>query len=57
LPPYSPELNEIEPVFKHIKHHDIPIRSHTVIAVRPAIGLRSKLVELLENPIVRLVKD
>ena len=57
MPPYSPELNEIEPVFKHIKHHDIPIRSHTVIAVRPAIGLRSKLVELLENPIVRLVKD
>ena len=29
LPPYSPELNEIEPVFKQIKHHDIPIRSHT----------------------------
>jgi len=29
LPPYSPELNEIEPVFKQVKHHDIPIRSHT----------------------------
>ena len=28
-PPYSPELNEIEPVFKQVKHHDIPIRSHT----------------------------
>jgi transposase len=28
LPPYSPELNAIEPVFKQIKHHDIPIRSH-----------------------------
>jgi len=29
LPPYSPELNRIEPVFKQVKHHDIPIRSHT----------------------------
>jgi putative transposase len=29
LPPYSPELNAIEPLFKQVKHHDIPIRSHT----------------------------
>jgi transposase len=29
LPAYSPELNLIEPVFKQLKHHDIPIRSHT----------------------------
>ncbi len=29
LPPYSPELNRIEPVFKQIKHHDIPVRSYT----------------------------
>lgn len=29
LPSYSPELNRIEPVFKQVKHHDIPIRSHT----------------------------
>jgi transposase len=29
LPPYSPELNEIEPVFKQVKHHEIPQRSHT----------------------------
>jgi putative transposase len=24
-----PELNEIEPVFKQVKHHDIPVRCHT----------------------------
>ena len=24
LPPYSPELNRIEPVFKQVKHHEIP---------------------------------
>ena len=29
LPPYSPELNRIEPVFKQVKHHDMPTRSHT----------------------------
>jgi transposase len=28
LPPYSPELNRIEPVFKQVKHHEIPRRSH-----------------------------
>ena len=28
LPAYSPELNEIEPVFKQVKHHEIPQRSH-----------------------------
>ena len=32
LPPYSPELNRIEPVFKQIKHHDIPVRSYTTKA-------------------------
>ncbi len=29
LPAYSPELNEIEGVFKQVKHHEIPQRSHT----------------------------
>ncbi|MBV8316570.1 MAG: transposase [Planctomycetaceae bacterium] len=29
LPAYSPELNRIEPVFKQIKHHEVPHRSHT----------------------------
>ena len=32
LPPYSPELNEIEPVFKQVKHHDMPVRSFTTKA-------------------------
>jgi putative transposase len=29
LPPYSPELNQIEAVFKQVKHHEIHKRSHT----------------------------
>jgi putative transposase len=28
LPAYSPELNRIEPVFKQVKHHQIPVRSY-----------------------------
>jgi putative transposase len=35
LPPYSPELNRIEPVFRQVKHQEIPQRSH-----RTRIGLR-----------------
>ena len=27
LPAYSPELNRIEPVFKQVKHHEMPVRS------------------------------
>jgi putative transposase len=29
LPAYSPELNRIEPVFKPVKHHEMPTRSFT----------------------------
>jgi transposase len=28
LPPYSPELNRIEAVFKQVKHHEVPTRSY-----------------------------
>jgi transposase len=32
LPPYSPELNLIEPVFRQVKHQEIPRRSFTTRA-------------------------
>ena len=32
LPPYSPELNRIEPLFGAIKHHDLPARSYASLA-------------------------
>jgi transposase len=32
LPAYSPELNRIEPVFKQVKHHDMPTRNFTTRA-------------------------
>ena len=49
LPTYSPELNEIEPVFRHVKYQEIPVRSHTSrAALREAVesgfdGYRPKL--------------
>lgn len=29
LPPYSPDLNQVEPVFRQVKHQEIPQRSFT----------------------------
>jgi hypothetical protein len=49
LPPYSPELNEVEPVFRQVKYQEIPVRSHTTRAgLREAVetgfdGYRRKL--------------
>lgn len=38
LPPYSPELNEVEPVFRQVKYHEIPGRSHTTrLGLREAV--------------------
>jgi putative transposase len=31
LPPYSPDLNEIEPAFRVIKHHELPERRYTSV--------------------------
>ena len=52
LPPYAPELNEIEPVFRQVKYQEMPQRSHTTRAgLRAAVeigfttygqGLKSK---------------
>jgi hypothetical protein len=38
LPPYAPELNEIEPVFRQVKYQGMPRRSHTTrAALRAAV--------------------
>jgi transposase len=51
LPPYSPELNPIEALWKQVKHHDLPERSHpTDLALQAAVetalaGRARKLAE------------
>jgi transposase len=38
LPPYSPEMNRIEPVFRQVKHQEVPVRSHTTrVGLREAV--------------------
>jgi putative transposase len=32
LPPYSPELNDAERLFRHVKHHELPERAYTPFA-------------------------
>ncbi len=36
LPPYSPELNAIEPAFRVIKHEELPERRYTTVAALTA---------------------
>jgi putative transposase len=49
LPPYSPERNEIEPVFRGIKHCDLPERVYTPLAALEAAvdGAYSRFEEKL----------
>lgn len=57
LPPYSPELNEIEAVFKQVKHHEIPRRSYPSKAeLREAVeqGFHSYRLKLRPKPCHRL---
>jgi hypothetical protein len=39
LPPYSPELNRIEEVWRHVKYEELPVRSYrTLAALRTAVS-------------------
>ena len=39
LPPYSPELNRIEELWRHVKHEELPVRSYTSLdALRAAVA-------------------
>jgi DDE superfamily endonuclease len=51
LPPYSPELNLIEPMWRHVKHEDMPVRSHNTadelkVAVDTALDKRAVALRL-----------
>jgi putative transposase len=50
LPSYSPELNPIEPVWRQLKHQDIPERSHPTdtalqAAVESALAARAQRLQ------------
>jgi transposase len=57
LPAYSPELNEIEAVFKQVKHHEIPQRSYTAKTdLRAAVeqGFQRYRLKLRPKPCIQL---
>jgi transposase len=52
LPPYSPELNRIGPVFRQVKYQELPVPCYTSKpAPRAAVdrGFRSYAGELVQN--------
>lgn len=58
LPSYSPELNDIETLWRQIKYQDLPERSHKTAAslqdaVESALAKRAKLLRETENILCR----
>ena len=49
LPPYSPELNRIEGVWRHVKHEEMPVRSYAT-----AQALQAAVDEALDRHVVTL---
>ena len=49
LPPYSPELNAIEPLWRHVTHEDRPVRSHDT-----ADALKAAVDDVLDDHAARL---
>jgi len=50
LPSYSPELSDIEPIWNAVKHHDLPVRSHSQVTnLKTAVddALTTKAAKLL----------
>jgi transposase len=58
LPPYSPELNPIEPIWKQVKYQDIPERSHPTdvalqAAVEAALAHRARILKETRHDLPR----
>ena len=58
LPPYSPELNPIEPVWRQVKYQDLPERSHPTdtalqAAVEAALTTRARHIAESTNELPR----
>jgi hypothetical protein len=57
LPPYSPELNRIEPLWRHVKHEELPVRSYRTLddlraAVADALNQHAILPdETMDSPV------
>ena len=59
LPPYSPELNRIEPLWRHVKHAELPVRSYRTlddlrVAVADALNQHAVLPHETVDPSANL---
>ena len=52
LPPYSPELNRIEELWRHVKYEELPVRSY-----RTLDGLRTAVEDALGKHAASLLDD
>jgi hypothetical protein len=52
LPPYSPELNAIEPLWRHIKYEDLPVRSFS-----DAEALKAAVDDVLDDHVQRIAQS
>jgi len=52
LPPYSPELNRIEELWRHVKHEELPTRSYRTLA-----DLRAAVEQALADHAASLAAD
>lgn len=52
LPPYSPELNAIEHIWRHIKHEDLPVRSFS-----EAEALKAAVDGVLDDHVAQIAQS
>jgi hypothetical protein len=52
LPPYAPELNAIEPLWRHIKYEDLPVRSFSA-----AEALKAAVDGVLDDHVQRVAQS
>ena len=52
LPPYSPELNAIEPLWRHLKYEDLPVRSFSA-----AEALKAAVDDVLDAHVQRVAQS
>lgn len=59
LPPYSPDLNRIEPLWRHVKHEQLPVRSYRTLedlraAVTAALDRHAISLPATPDPTINL---
>jgi len=62
LPSYSPELSEIEPIWNAVKHHEMPVRSHSQVkdlksAVEVALTKKAETLQAAQRETTKELRN